>query len=239
MGIPIAEIELGVYEREDGEVKEGTLSKAVVEKTELGEELIHGNEAMEEMDLSGYVLDHEGSPGLDTVIDYLDQHDVVGPDGDGLGIDYFVGYLVLDALIGNVDRHHENWGIIAPHGGLLQLAKSFDHGACLGRELGETKRKNYLSNKQVWSYIDKGRAMISPPNTAERVPPYQLLDHLDGLGLAAEREEWIDRALSIDQSRVDDLYGRFPDGWIDRQEWEFALAYMSHICQHFEELNQR
>lgn len=38
---------------------------------------------------------------------------------------------------------------------------------------------------------------------------------------------------------VDDLYGRFPDGWIDRQEWEFALAYMSHICQHFEELNQR
>jgi hypothetical protein len=37
---------------------------------------------------------------------------VVLANGEGLSPqDAFVGYLVFDALIGNTDRHHENWGI--------------------------------------------------------------------------------------------------------------------------------
>lgn len=27
-------------------------------------------------------------------------------------IDFFAGYLLLDAWIGNTDRHHENWGVV-------------------------------------------------------------------------------------------------------------------------------
>ena len=27
-------------------------------------------------------------------------------------LDVFVGYLLLDAWIGNTDRHHENWGFV-------------------------------------------------------------------------------------------------------------------------------
>ena len=27
-------------------------------------------------------------------------------------LDLFVGYLLLDSLIGNTDRHHENWAIL-------------------------------------------------------------------------------------------------------------------------------
>ena len=26
--------------------------------------------------------------------------------------DLFIGYILLDALIGNGDRHHENWGFV-------------------------------------------------------------------------------------------------------------------------------
>lgn len=236
MELPIAEIELGVYEREDGAIKKGTLSKAVVDKEERGEELIHGNEAMAEMDLSGYLLDDEGSPGLDAVIDYLRRYDVVGPDGDGRGADYFVGYLVLDGLIGNVDRHHENWGVVANPSGPQRLARSFDHGACLGRELGGRKRHNYLSNKQVSVYVGRGRAKISPPNTVERVPPFELLESLDGLGLGQAKRHWIDCALAIDMASVDDLFARFPEAWIDADQWRFALAYMEQTRQYLEDL---
>jgi hypothetical protein len=35
------------------------------------------------------------------------------PDGITTAIDTFVGYLLLDAWIGNGDRHHENWRFIA------------------------------------------------------------------------------------------------------------------------------
>ena len=42
----------------------------------------------------------------------------------------FAGYLVLDALIGNTDRHHQNWGLLGkrtPTGFRVSLAPSFDH----------------------------------------------------------------------------------------------------------------
>ena len=44
-------------------------------------------------------------------------------------------YLVLDALVGNTDRHHENWGILrkrTPNGWAGMVAPSFDHASSLG-----------------------------------------------------------------------------------------------------------
>ena len=236
MDIPIAEIALGSFHREDGAHKQGTLSRTVVDKRSLGEELIHGNEAMAGMDFDNYILDDEGHPGLDTVIDYLRRHDVTGPDGNGEATDFFVGYLVFDALIGNVDRHHENWGVAFQPDDSLKLVKSFDHGACLGRELRPKKRHNYLSNKQVFAYVNKGRAKISPPGSSQRVPPYKLLESLDALGLSASRRRWIDAALAIDLHSLEALFHRFPSGWIDSSQWDFALAYMRQSSQYLQEL---
>ncbi len=60
---------------------------------------------------------------------------------DMAGYEIFVGYLLFDALIGNTDRHHENWGIVLIRddngtrtiaGGAsfkLCLAPSFDHAS--------------------------------------------------------------------------------------------------------------
>ncbi|WP_299303045.1 HipA domain-containing protein [uncultured Brachybacterium sp.] len=47
----------------------------------------------------------------------------------------FSGYLVLDAWIGNTDRHADNWALTVD-GTVLRLAASFDHGSALaaGRE---------------------------------------------------------------------------------------------------------
>lgn len=43
---------------------------------------------------------------------------------------------MLDALVANLDRHHENWGIVVDPSGLLptELAPTFDHASSLGDE---------------------------------------------------------------------------------------------------------
>lgn len=59
----------------------------------------------------------------------------------------FVGYLLLDALIGNTDRHHENWGLISSRHSKparTWLAPSYDHASSLGRELNDDKRRRRL-----------------------------------------------------------------------------------------------
>ena len=56
-------------------------------------------------------------------------------------------YMVLDALIGNTDRHHENWGILRTRvDGQWEdkVAPSFDHASLLGRELQDVRREKLL-----------------------------------------------------------------------------------------------
>ncbi len=67
----------------------------------------------------------------------------VQPRGKLTAGEVFVGYLLLDAWIGNGDRHHENWGFIrtaSTLGSTLHLAPTYDHASCLGRELTDEKR---------------------------------------------------------------------------------------------------
>ena len=77
----------------------------------------------------------------------------------------FIGYLLFDALIGNTDRHHENWGIIVvPEDGQFTfwLAPSFDHASSLGRDLTDSRRRERLTTRDtrgnVEAYAERGRS---------------------------------------------------------------------------------
>ncbi|MEQ4564449.1 HipA domain-containing protein [Paenarthrobacter sp. CAP02] len=57
----------------------------------------------------------------------------IGHENDGLtATDWFAGYLVFDALIGNQDRHSENWSLELDLKGTYHLAPSYDHATSLG-----------------------------------------------------------------------------------------------------------
>ena len=72
------------------------------------------------------------------------------PEGIASALDVFTGYALLDALIANQDRHHENWGAIRiPENGALRLAPSFDHGASLARNVSDEERVDRLRSKDV------------------------------------------------------------------------------------------
>lgn len=87
---------------------------------------------------------------------------VTSPQGNAF--DSFIGYLLLDALIGNTDRHHENWGIESVRTTsetVLRLAPSYDHASSLGRELSDDKRDGRMSNRgrgTVADYADKAKS---------------------------------------------------------------------------------
>ena len=90
------------------------------------------------------------------------------------------GYMVLDALIGNTDRHHENWGLrlhspVARQTRVLSVAPSFDHASSLGRELRDVRRSDLLANKQVEKYISKGcGGIFRDPQQAHGENPLRL-----------------------------------------------------------------
>jgi hypothetical protein len=73
--------------------------------------------------------------------------DQIKSNSDYSPIQQFIGYLLLDVLIANQDRHHENWGFISSSDGFLYLAPTYDHGASLACRLSEEERVNRLKAK--------------------------------------------------------------------------------------------
>ncbi|MEO7069989.1 MAG: hypothetical protein ABI131_05785 [Nostocoides sp.] len=78
----------------------------------------------------------------------LNIHAVLSPlpaasmgDGGFTAYDQFCGYLLLDALVANRDRHEENWAVLRDPLGSVTLAPSYDHGNSLGFNLLDDRRK--------------------------------------------------------------------------------------------------
>lgn len=83
----------------------------------------------------------------------------------------FSGYLVLDALVANTDRHPGNWALLTSPDGRRSLAPTFDHGSALGSGLTDTNRSR--QNVEAWcakglakSFEPKGKTLLQLANEA-------------------------------------------------------------------------
>lgn len=68
--------------------------------------------------------------------------------------------LAFDAVIGNVDRHTENWGFLVDEGGRgsgFTLAPAFDNGTSLGFIIGEKDLKRFTEALNLGRLVEKGR----------------------------------------------------------------------------------
>ena len=72
--------------------------------------------------------------------------------------------LTFDALIGNTDRHQDNWGIIttrektAPHKlKEIRMSPVFDNGTSMGHEIASLKLSHFEMENRLKTYVLKGR----------------------------------------------------------------------------------
>lgn len=77
------------------------------------------------------------------------------------GYDVFAGYMVLDALIANPDRHEHNWAKLVPRlaNEPEHLAPSYDHASSLGHNLTPDRARSLQSpDDRVETWAGKGLA---------------------------------------------------------------------------------
>ena len=82
-------------------------------------------------------------------------------------------YALLDGIIGNTDRHHENWMIAWVHdrGDMtMEIMPSFDHASSLGRELTDDRRRQILEADRVSRYVQRGRGGVYVGDARRRAP---------------------------------------------------------------------
>jgi hypothetical protein len=101
--------------------------------------------------------------------------------------------LCFDAVIGNTDRHQENWGIIVDENRAFKFTPYFDNGTSLGHELQSKKLKKMMADTKMFrAYVSRGQHHMRQAENSEK-----RLNLIDGtIAYAAQYPDTIPAILS-------------------------------------------
>lgn len=234
MSLPTHEARIAIFE--------GKIGCAV--RTFLGgeESLVHGNELMAGL-IEGYdksKLRGQSDHNFENIVATLERKFSVPRVRRDVSL-RFVGYLMLDALVGNTDRHHENWGVIqrtivrrGQHGEGLRLslktslAPTFDHASSLGRELLDEAREKLLSHPDALKrYIRKGTGGIFLNAESKKGLAPIALAELINKDYPKLYEPWSNRIAALPDGFAQALLERIPASCMSPLAREFVLAFLS------------
>jgi len=152
----------------------------------------------------------------------------------------FVGYLMLDALVGNTDRHHENWGVVQKWEWVkgasssmtislhTSLAPTYDHASSLGREMLDERRQRILADP-AWMkrYINGGTGGIFRDAQANKgLSPLALIE-LVAKTYTAFFKPWQKRIVELPPNFAQPIIAPIPDACMSAASKEFALAFLN------------
>lgn len=232
--IPHARVELAVFSRGMGSATESF----VVD----GEELVHGNQMLA-VSAPSYDPDMRFGQSAHTLENIWAALDRVFVESDAAedAKRQFAEYVTLDAVIGNTDRHHENWGVVIEWTGeewVGFLAPSFDHASSLGRELTDENRDRILNENSVGHYAERGRGGIYWTRDDKRAP-----SPLELARLAAERyprlfSPALENLNDLSESSLWQVVNRVPDYWMSKSAKRFAVPLMRYNLERLREAAQ-
>ena len=208
----------------------GTLSPAFAEPEWLR---THGNEVMTEV-IPGYDGtrsagrgDHNIKNILLAVSRWAERH---GLEPQGV-LAELASYAILDGLIGNADRHHENWMFFYhPERRSYQLAPSYDHGSVLGRELQDVSRRvtrsrsGILASGGVSEYLLGGGSPrgVYIRSVGRRAPQPLVTAKLICRWQPDAVRPWLERLEGNADRRFRDAIDRVPDDFMSPVARDFA-----------------
>jgi hypothetical protein len=224
LGVPCSQVELAKFSGRRGSATLSFVNKAA------GVNLVHGNEI-----LAGRVLGYnkekrfrQNDHTLENIIKAIRSICPHGSCDDEC--QQFAGYLVLDAVTGNTDRHHENWALLQkPEVGEAlnhSVAPTFDHASSLGRELLDERRLELLRANKVLRYSLKARGAIYwSPDDKFGMSPLELVKRARQ-EFPSHFDPWLNKLQHLPSKPLDEAVEAIPPDWMTQVEREFASVLM-------------
>ena len=142
-------------------------------------------------------------------------------------LQFFIGYLMLDCLISNQDRHEENWGMIFTRDKTYHLAPTFDHAASLGFNLSQEAKRERLDTKDkgyaVESFVNKAKSYIhSEGKRLKTIEAFEKTGALDESAMQA----WLERLQNLSETDIRTVVDSIPDTQMTQTDKEFATRLL-------------
>lgn len=157
-----------------------------------GEQLVHASLMVEKLGLANSaeiatirtLAQQQRTFDIDLMIEVI--RTFCGVDFEAV-FEKFMEMLVFDAIIGSMDRHPRNWGVIRPStdggdeglAGRIRFAPIYDSARALMWDLTDAKIENLLkSPADLKRYIDHSSPRMGLPNASQKCSHFSLLSHV-------------------------------------------------------------
>ncbi len=232
LDIPHAKYEFACYQG-----KQGTITTNIVPQ---GGRLVHGNELLAkvykkiDVDYEENIFYKVRKHNLQ-VISLLLSHssleikpafDIERYEKLNTAFDMFIGYVVLDCLISNQDRHHENWAIIV-YDKLIFLSPTYDHASGLGSKETDARKCERVytrdNNFTVEAFVNKAKTAFYDKG--------KVLKTIDAVKLCAKENKdstmyWLNKIDNLRIQDVLDIFRKIPKELISKISIEFAIKML-------------
>ena len=223
LGLPHASYDLARWR---GRI--GVVSSLFIPK---GGRLVVGNELLGR-EVENYIEAREHR--VSTVMALLRSADIKYPLGFeqppamARACDVFVGYLMLDALIANQDRHHENWGYVELADGSVHLAPTFDHASSLGRNDSDKAREDRLTTtnpeRSVERYVLRAKsAFLAAEGDGKRLTTLEAFEWAAKYRPQAAKY-WLERLGACEQGAFEAVFAEMPPEIMSDTAKRFAIS---------------
>lgn len=138
----------------------------------------------------------------------------------------FIKIMIFDALVGEQDRHEENWGIIKI-GDKYKISPLYDNGDSLLRNFKDPTyaEKYYSGEKSFDSYINKSKAIIYREDNKKQYKHFDLIKYLNYNYRDIVQKEIINLNKLTDEV-IEKIVNRIPNELLTKIHKEYIITYL-------------
>lgn len=143
---------------------------------------------------------------LDEILDVIENHTDI--KNNKILKQYFWDISIVDALIGNYDRHNGNWGILVnDETQEVKMAPIYDCGSCLCSQLTDEQMEKILENKAELNNRIYNRPTSTITENDKRINYYDFISSLKNKDCNAALERVYSK---IDMNKIEDIIDNMP-----------------------------
>ncbi|MDD3452693.1 MAG: HipA domain-containing protein [Bacilli bacterium] len=138
----------------------------------------------------------------------------------------FLKIMVFDALVGEQDRHEENWGITSIDGEYF-LSPLYDNGCNLLREFKDEKLSNkyYSKEKSFDAYILRSKTIIYKEDENTQYRHFELIEYLNEL-YNDEIQNELNKLNNLTDEIIEDIVNKVPDELLTDIHKAYIIHYL-------------
>lgn len=138
----------------------------------------------------------------------------------------FIKIMIFDALVGEQDRHEENWGIERTEQG-YKMSPLYDNGCNLLREFRDESfaEKFYSGKKSFDAYIRRSKTILYKENHSVQYKHFELIEYLNQIYHEDVQKELSNLILLTDKN-IEIVVNKIPDELLTSRHREYIINYL-------------